>query len=221
MYEQNQTFKNLALFDFDGTLCTKDSFTGFIFHTLSKRHIARQGLKILPWIQGYYLNLYPAHAMRPKLYRAMFTDSDAMQVQKMAEEYAQKLLHSLDPHLLKQLKTHQDLGHDVALVSASVDLYLKPICNLLGIELICSEVEIKDQKITGQYQTADCSGVQKKVRILEKYNLQHYANIYAYGNSTEDLEMLDLANFRFMVGTDLHLPQLNPQNKSRYAYSSE
>jgi len=64
--EKNKTI-NLALFDFDGTLCTKDSFTGFIFYTLSKRHIMRKGLKILPWIQAYYLKLYPADAMRAKL----------------------------------------------------------------------------------------------------------------------------------------------------------
>ncbi|RSP49938.1 HAD-IB family hydrolase, partial [Acinetobacter baumannii] len=50
--ETNKTIKNLALFDFDGTLCSKDSFTGFIFYALSKRHIVKQGLKILPWIQA-------------------------------------------------------------------------------------------------------------------------------------------------------------------------
>lgn len=219
MHEQNKAFKNLALFDFDGTLCTKDSFTGFIFYSLSKRHIVRRGLKILPWIQGYYLNLYPAHAMRPKLYRAMFSDSDAVQVQRIAEDYAQELLASLNPHLLNQLKAHQDLGHDIALVSASVDLYLKPVCSLLGIELICSEVEIKGQKITGFYQTADCSGEQKKMRILQRYNLQDYAAVYAYGNSAEDLAMLDLADHRFMVGTDLHLPELSRRNQSPFSNS--
>lgn len=31
-----KNIKNLALFDFDGTLCSKDSFTGFIFYALSK-----------------------------------------------------------------------------------------------------------------------------------------------------------------------------------------
>lgn len=219
MHEQNKASKNLALFDFDGTLCSKDSFTGFIFYSLRKRHIVRQGIKILPWIQGYYLNLYPAHAMRPKLYRAMFSNSDALDVQRIAEEYAEKLLDSLNPVLLKQLREHQNLGHDVALVSASVDLYLKPICQLLGIDLICSEVEIKNQKITGHYQTADCSGEQKKLRILEKFNLQDYANIYAYGNSFEDQEMLELANHRFMVGNDADLPKLTHPPSSSYAHT--
>ncbi|WP_353887636.1 haloacid dehalogenase-like hydrolase, partial [uncultured Acinetobacter sp.] len=64
--ETDQTV-NLALFDFDGTLCTRDSFTHFIFYALSKRHIVRQGIKILPWIQAYYLKLYPAPSMRIKL----------------------------------------------------------------------------------------------------------------------------------------------------------
>lgn len=45
--ETNQAV-NLALFDFDGTLCTKDSFTSFIFYTLSKRHIVRQGMSQRP-----------------------------------------------------------------------------------------------------------------------------------------------------------------------------
>lgn len=209
MHEQNQKFKNLALFDFDGTLCTKDSFTGFIFYSQSKRHILRQGLKILPWIQGYYLNMYPAHAMRPKLYRAMFSNSDAMDIHDLAQNYAQDLMQHLNPQLLKQLQQHQQLGHKVALVSASVDLYLKPVCSLLGIDLICSEVEVKNLKITGSYLTEDCSGEQKRKRILAKYNLHEFESVYAYGNSNEDLAMLDLADHRFMVGEDQTLPLLN------------
>ena len=72
MHAQNQESKTLALFDFDGTLYLHDSFTGFIFHALRKRHIVKRGMQILPWIQAYYLNFYPAHRMRPKLYASMF-----------------------------------------------------------------------------------------------------------------------------------------------------
>lgn len=221
MHEQNKKSKNLALFDFDGTLCSKDSFTGFIFYALRKRHIVRKGLKILPWIQAYYLNLYPAHAMRQTLFRAMFSESNAQEVQRIADEYAQKLMHSLDPALFKQLKSHQQLGHEVALVSASVDLYLQPICKLLGIELICTEVDIQDQILTGSYQTLDCSCEQKKLRILEKYHLPAFDKIYAYGNSSEDQDMLELADYRYMVGTDAELPRLFSPNLHQYESSLE
>ena len=59
MHATCKAHKNLALFDFDGTLYDKDSFTGFIFYVHSKRHIALQGLKVLPYIQSYYLGFYP------------------------------------------------------------------------------------------------------------------------------------------------------------------
>ena len=208
MHAKSQKYKNLALFDFDGTLYPHDSFTGFIFYALRKRHIVKRGLQILPWIQAYYLNFYPAHRMRPKLYASMFKNSDAEEILKLAQDYAQQLIFKLNPKLLEQLIQHQELGHEVVLVSASLDLYLKPVCSYLNIDLICSEVEIKAGKITGFYQTPDCSNQQKKIRILEKYNLDNYAEIYAYGNSEEDEEMLSLANYPYLVGKNQQLPQI-------------
>ncbi|MDN5513229.1 HAD-IB family phosphatase [Acinetobacter sp.] len=208
MYATSKKNKNLALFDFDGTLCTKDSFTGFIFYALSKRHIVKQGIKILPWIQAYYLNAYPAHAMRSKLFRAMFSNANAPELQQSAQEYAASLMNQLNHPLLKQLKQHQALGDDVVLVSASVDVYLKHVCTLLNIDLICTQTEQVNEVYTGQYTTPDCSSEQKRQRILEKYHLDDYAVIYAYGNSREDDEMLAIANHTFMVGTDQQLPEI-------------
>ena len=208
MYATGETHKNLALFDFDGTLCTKDSFTGFIFYALSKRHIVKQGLKLLPWIQAYYLNVYPAHAMRPKLFYGMFKDTDYAEIKKIAEEYAQHLIQELNPKFMQQLQLHQALGHDVVLVSASVDLYLKPLCQLLGIDLICTEAEVRESRLTGHYQSADCSRMEKKTRISQQYPIAEYVSIYAYGNSEEDLEMFSLAQYTYMVGRDQKLPAL-------------
>ena len=214
MHAQNQESKTLALFDFDGTLYPHDSFTGFIFYALRKRHIVKRGIKILPWIQAYYLKLYPAHRMRPKLYASMFKESDAEEILQLAQDYAQQLIPKLNSKLLDQLRQHQQLGHEAVLVSASLDLYLKPVCSYLNIDLICSEVEIKAGEITGFYQTPDCSNQQKKLRILEKYKLQDYAEIYAYGNSDEDKEMLNLAHHRYLEGRDKQLPKINISSSS-------
>ena len=208
MYAKSKTHKNLALFDFDGTLCKKDSFTGFIFYALKKRHIVKQGIKILPWIQAYYLNIYPAPSMRKKLFKAMFKDAKASELQDIAEEYAYQLMSQLDVKIYQQLLDHQEQGDDVVLVSASVDIYLEIICYLLKIDLICTGTEILNGQFTGTYSTPDCSSEQKKIRVLEKYNLERYQNIYAYGNSEEDLELLSLADFKYMVRKDKVLPNL-------------
>ena len=78
----------------------------------------------------------------------------------------------------------------------------------MGVNLICTETEIKDGFFTGHYSTADCSSEQKRLRILENYDIHQYQNIYAYGNSVEDLEMLSLANHTYMVGEDTSLPHI-------------
>ena len=212
MHAKSETHKNLnlALFDFDGTLYPKDSFTGFIFFTLSKRHIVRKGLKILPWIQAYYLRLYPAHAMRPRLFRSMFHGVPANLMQDLAQQYAQKLLKKLDPVLLQQLQLHQQRGDRVVLVSASVDVYLAPICDILNIELICTQADIQHGRLTGFYRSEDCSCARKKLRILQQLDLTDYQSVYAYGNSEEDLDMLALADYAYMVGENNELPALKP-----------
>lgn len=212
MYEKSQKIKNLALFDFDGTLCKKDSFTGFIFFALKKRHIVKQGIKILPWIQAYFLNIYPANAMRIRLFQSMFSDMNAQELAKIAAEYSKQLIPSLDQDLHKQLLRHQENGDDVVIVSASIDLYLNEIAKFLEVDLICTHTEVVNNHFTGSYSTLDCSSEQKKIRILEKYNLENYAAVYAYGNTKEDLDMLSLADYPYMVGENSTLPQIF-QNK--------
>lgn len=202
MYAKSQSPQALALFDFDGTLCKKDSFTGFMFYAHSHLHIIKQGLMISPWILAYYAKSYPAHLMRPKLYQALFKNTSADQINHLAHDYAQNLLRFLDPELLHQLHSHQRRGDHIVVVSASLDLYLQPLCQHLGIELLCSEVEIKNDRLTGFYASKDCSNEQKVIRILEKYDLSHYSHVYAYGNSEEDLAMLELADTAHYVGRD-------------------
>lgn len=208
MHATRQTHQNLALFDFDGTLCCQDSFTRFIFYALKKRHIIRHGLKIIPQIQAYYRGRYPADQMRATLFYAMFKDQDAAHIQALANTYAKHLISTFNSELLIRLKAHQQHGDQVALVSASLDLYLKPLCEYLEIDLICTKTQIQSGRLTGLYAGADCSGLQKKLRVSEHYDLTQYRQIYAYGNSTEDEELLALATHPFMLGRDLALPPL-------------
>ena len=213
MHSKSKKNKNLALFDFDGTLCNKDSFTSFIFFALSKRHIFKQGLKTLPWIQAYFLNIYPAHSMRPKLFKSMFSGFSATAADQIAQEYSISILKHLDPILLNQLRKHQLNGDDVVIVSASIDIYLRIIADSLDVALICSETHIQNGVYTGFYSTQDCSGIQKSIRIKDAYELDNYHAIYAYGNSEEDLAMLEIADFPYMVGQSKSLPSISLQKK--------
>ena len=101
----------------------------------------------------------------------------------------------------------------MVIVSASTDIYLKDIADILDVDLICTEAEVVNDYFTGQFRTPDCSSEQKKIRILEKYDLSQYDYVYAYGNSREDLDMLSLADFGYMVGESQSLPEIQVQKK--------
>ncbi|OWX62763.1 hypothetical protein A7A55_08325 [Acinetobacter baumannii] len=46
--------------------------------------------------------------------------------------YAQELVSALSPEIFAQLQQHQLLGDQVVLVSASIDIYLAPLCKELS-----------------------------------------------------------------------------------------
>lgn len=63
--------------------------------------------------------------------------------------------------------------------------------------MICSEIEENHGILTGLYKHQDCSGIIKKNRILEKYDLSDFEEVYVYGDTIEDREMLSLGTKRF------------------------
>lgn len=85
----------------------------------------------------------------------------------------------------------------MVVVSASLDVYLKPWCEAYGIEVICSELEERNGMLTGGYTQGDCSATSKVIRLRERYDLASYPVIYAYGDSDDDREMLDIANEKY------------------------
>lgn len=190
----------LALFDFDGTLCKQDSFTGFMQNTVSKKYFYRKCILIFPQIIAYYIGLYPANKMRPLLFQTIFKNKNTHQIFSSGQRYANYLVkHCLNVEVLERLKWHQQQQHQIVIVSASLDVYLTSVAQLLKVDLICTQIEQNQHILTGQYQSADCSSEEKVRRLKEYYHLDTFKKIYAYGNSQEDLQMLQLATDAYWV----------------------
>ena len=85
----------------------------------------------------------------------------------------------------------------MVVVSASLDVYLVEWCESAGVDLICTVLEEVDGTLTGRYQHGDCCGGEKVRRISQRYDLTRYSAVYAYGDTAEDREMLELADQKF------------------------
>ena len=101
------------------------------------------------------------------------------------------------PKAIEKINWHKNQGHKVVVVSASIECWLRPWCEKNGLELIATKLEIKDDIVTGKLLSKNCYGVEKVNRIKELYNIEKYDYIYAYGDSSGDKQMLELAHEKF------------------------
>jgi phosphatidylglycerophosphatase C len=188
----------LALFDFDGTITTKDSLADFITFAVGKSQYYI-GLFILsPVLLAYALKLIPNHIAKEKLTTHFFKDWDADQFMKLANDYAQTQIDKITrPRAIEKIRWHQNQGHKVVIVSASMESWIKGWCEKNNVELIATKLEIRNNKLTGKFATKNCHGIEKANRVREIYDLNQYDHIYAYGDSHGDKELMKLANQSF------------------------
>lgn len=189
---------NIAFFDFDGTITFEDTFSRFLKQILPKRRFIRGYLFLAPWIVGYRLGLVAGTHVRKKVVNFAYKGQHAALLKNMGAAYAHEVLPSLVRNEAQQrIQWHLDQGDKVVVVSASLDFYLAPWCRKLGLELICSSLESKGGILTGKYVGNDCTGEEKKTRVLNAFDLKQYNKVYAYGDTKEDNELLGLADIAF------------------------
>jgi HAD superfamily hydrolase (TIGR01490 family) len=191
---------DLALFDFDHTITTADSYAGFLRRVATAEQLAQAKWKVGPWLAGYRLGLVSACAIRARVTRLAFAGRMAAEIDEHGARYSTEILPKLlRPEMMQRIDWHQARGDTVVIVSGSLDVYLAPWCEQHGLGLICNRLEADAAMLTGRYHAGDCGG-EKVQRIRARYDLDAYARIYAYGDSREDRGMLALAQQRWYRG---------------------
>jgi HAD superfamily hydrolase (TIGR01490 family) len=189
---------NLALFDFDGTITSSDTFAPFIVYAGEPARIAIGRVVLAPLIVAYKLRMLSATRMRRSAAHFVFRGRREAEVREAGREYSRtRLAEVLRPHALERIRWHQAQGDEVVVVSASLDVYLSDWCRQLDVDLICTELEAQQGVLTGRYRNGDCSGPEKAKRVRERYDLQRFGVVYAYGDTREDDALLRLASKRF------------------------
>lgn len=189
---------NLALFDFDGTITHGDSWTPFMKLAMSPGRKVVGYTVLLPVGAGYYAGLVAGRTARPLYAHVAFRGVEAGRVRDIGCRYASEVLPgTLRSRALEQIAWHQGNGDTVVVVSGSLAVYVQPWCESASIDCIATELEERRGRLTGHYLGGECTGTEKAVRIRQRYDLRQYREIYAYGDTTEDREMLALANRRY------------------------
>ena len=118
--------RNLVIFDFDGTITSKDSLIDFIQYAVGKQTFYLGLLKLSPMLTAYALKLIPNHIAKEKLIAHFFKGWEADYFQTTADKYSiEQIEKIIRPKGIKKITWHQQQGHKVVIVSASMESWLK------------------------------------------------------------------------------------------------
>jgi phosphatidylglycerophosphatase C len=191
--------KAIAFFDFDGTITNRDIFWDYLFYRFK---IGLSPLKIVTCIPAFILYLMKVwnnekakQIIFSQLFKGEPVDYFKITIQQY---YKNDFLKRVKKDALNKILWHKNSNHKVYIVSANFDLILNKFARENQIELLATQVAVENNIITGKFATANCYGMEKVNRIKNAVlDLSSYTQIYAYGDSKGDLEMLGLATEKF------------------------
>jgi phosphatidylglycerophosphatase C len=188
----------IAFFDFDGTITTKDTLLEIFKYRHGSLKFYLGFLLNSPYLVAYKAGIISNQLAKEKTLKLFFGGMKEKEFNEFCERFAaDKIPALLRTKALKEIDQLKKAGAEVVIVSASPENWLRPWVTSLNLKLIGTQLEVKDDKITGKIKGTNCHGEEKVRRIKEAYNLAEYKEIYCYGDTSGDKPMLALATYAF------------------------
>lgn len=195
--------RRVAAFDFDGTLSRNDSLGPFLERVCGRAQLYRAMVVRAPVLAGIAVGRGDRDAEKERLVGRLLSGRSAASVRDAGVAYARALIEgdALRPDMLERLAWHRAEGHEIVIVSASLDVYLEPLAPRLGVDRVfCTRLGIgPDDRLNGLLEGGNVRGPEK-VRRVREWLAGDAAELWAYGDSAGDRELLAEADHPYKVG---------------------
>ena len=186
----------VAAFDVDNTLTVRDCVVPFM---KSVGGVSRLSKVLFSDLGTTFQSIRrrDRDSLKMKFVEGIFAGKDSREVESLGIQFASKVADKwLRSDVATRMRWHQEQGHVVILVSASLGAYLHPLGDLLEVDaVLCTELEEKDGLLTGKLVGQNCRGKEKASRVqkwCQDYGIAPEDLVYAYGDSSGDTELLEL-----------------------------
>jgi phosphatidylglycerophosphatase C len=194
----------IAAFDFDRTLTRRDTLIPFLGRLAGRRRLA---VALAAQARRYR---HDPDAAKLDLLRRLTTGIVREEFDLAGRDYAVGLHHLLRPDVMARLRWHRGEGHRLVIVSASLGTYLRPFGVTLGVdEVLAVELDVAPSgHLTGQVTGGVNTRGPEKARRLRAWMAETVPDgavpeIWAYGDSSGDEELLAMADHPLRVTRDL------------------
>src|SRR4051794_8386736 len=134
-------------------------------------------------------------AAKARLVEYLLAGRDHAAVLDAGNVYGERIAtSSVTAAMRERLVSHREAGHELVIVSASLDVYVEAAARALQVEhVLCTTLAVDPEgNCTGALQGANCRGAEKAARLQAHLGADD-VELWAYGNSSGDREMLALA----------------------------
>lgn len=202
-------------FDVDGTLVTTNLVHPTVFYLLNQQtplqtltKVAR-GLFSAPALA--YSELMDRRVFNEKLY-SLFQGTSEDRLMVLADEAFEKILKpNLFPGAKDLVRSCRDKGHDVVLISGSLDFLMHRLRDHLGAtHVIANRLEIHADQATGKLLRPVVAGPEK-ARLIREHAKERGHDLdacFGYSDSYSDVPMLSVVGNPTAVNPDAALLRL-------------
>ena len=192
--------KKLYLFDFDGTLTYKDTMFLYLkFYNSTKFYV--QFLKHIPLFVLLKLKLADAEKVKKSFISSILKGESRAKIDKKAQSFFEKFERDIfRKNALEFIQNIDRTQTECYIVSASLDIWVKPFAEKLNIKLLATQAEFENDVFTGNFIGKNCNGPEKVKRIIEAVKGRKFDKTIAFGDTSGDREMLawaDESQFEF------------------------
>lgn len=186
--------KKLYCFDFDGTLTYKDTMFLYLkFYNPTKFRV--QFIKHTPLFVLLKLNLLDAEKVKKSFISSILKGETKSKIEKKSQQFFEQYYPEIfRENALEFIKNIDHSQTDCYIVSASLDIWVKPFAEKFKMKLVATQAEFKNDIFTGNFVGNNCNGIEKVNRIKEVISSKKYDKTIAFGDTSGDKEMLDWAN---------------------------
>ncbi len=190
--------RNTVIFDLDGTITRRDTYTAFLLRSLRHRPARLASSLLLPFaVAAHLAGLRDNAWLKTRFLAAILGGIGRSELQGLTERFVADLLcHGLRNRARAVIDAHRAAGDFVVLATASFDFYVTDIGRTLGFDaVLCTRSEWSEDRLVPILATGNCHGIVKADRVRELLaSLPSPGRLTVYTDSHVDLPVLSLAD---------------------------
>lgn len=202
----------IAFFDLDHTILKINSGEALFKRAYEKGILSKRKL-----IRAYFLavlhqlNLIDSLKIIEK-FTVWLAKYPVKDVENLCAETVEKdLIPAIRPQIIEEINKHKKQGAEIVMLSSAITQICSPLAKQLAMNtVICSELETKNQNFTGLPLGRFCLKEEKlkRLKVFLQTNKYTGEDLYYYGDSIDDLPVLQSVKHPVCVNPDKRLGKI-------------